>query len=72
MISQKLYHISFLEYLASIWTLRLFNRGCDITTSERALGIADILQLSATEGVRDGEIQTIGTAQIHVVSITDL
>jgi hypothetical protein len=30
MISQKLYLVSFLEYLTSIWALISFNRGCDI------------------------------------------
>ena len=30
MVSQKLYPVHFLEYLTSIWTIKLFNRCCDI------------------------------------------
>jgi len=30
MVSQKLYPVHFLEYLTSIWTIKLFNRRCDI------------------------------------------
>jgi len=50
MISQKICPASFLEYLANIWTLRLFGRCCDITKFGLAFEGADILQISAIRG----------------------